>query len=304
MLVDKVEWIRHEGKCRGVLHWTRGRQAHITFLLLQLLLSCGVLMSPLLSRIYQRICTVTERIFDQRAIGALDLPAPTATRDLACTAAGQANLYAIDVDPTGKRIATCGGNQVKIWNLLPVVDPRAEAHPGTPKLLATLVDHISSVNVVRFSHSGRFIASGADDRLVNLVELKPGRGTAAFGSKEAPNVENWKLVQSFRGHTSNVSDLAWSAEDRYIATCSFDNLVIIWDPSNGSKVTTLEGRYQAAAAAAAALASSPACCSSGPTSAWLGFSHTRCSRYSSCTFRALNLHVCVTASYGDLDKRL
>lgn len=44
--------------------------------------------------------------------------------------------------------------------MLPVVDVKQELDPATPKLLATLADHYSAVNVARFSHNGRFLASG------------------------------------------------------------------------------------------------------------------------------------------------
>jgi WD40 repeat protein len=53
------------------------------------------------------------------------------------------------------------GAQVKIWNLLPVVDVQQEVNPVTPKLLATLADHYSPVNIARFSRDGRRLASGA-----------------------------------------------------------------------------------------------------------------------------------------------
>lgn len=47
----------------------------------------------------------------------------------------------------------------------------------------------------RFSGNGRFLASGSDDRLVLVYELREGRGQAAFGSSEGASVENWKQVR-------------------------------------------------------------------------------------------------------------
>ena len=65
------------------------------------------------------------------------------------------------------------------------------------------------------------MASGADDKFVCLYELKAGSGQSAFGSSEGPNVELWKLVSTLRAHTSHVTDLAWSLEDTYLATCRY-----------------------------------------------------------------------------------
>ena len=65
--------------------------------------------------------------------------------------------------------------------------------------------------------------TGADDKLVCVYELRAGPGGRAFGSADVANVENWKHVLTLKGHTNNVLDLAWSPEDRWLATCSVDN---------------------------------------------------------------------------------
>jgi hypothetical protein len=51
----------------------------------------------------------------------------------------------------------------------------------------------------RFSHSGKFIATCSDDKLVIIYELLPGRGKAVFG-EQAHNLEEWKVRHSLRGH--------------------------------------------------------------------------------------------------------
>lgn len=43
------------------------------------------------------------------------------------------------------------------------------------------------------------------------------------------NVENWKCTFTLRGHSGDVLDLAWSPQDRWLATSSVDNSIIIWD---------------------------------------------------------------------------
>ena len=65
-----------------------------------------------------------------------------------------------------------------------------------------------------------------------------------FGSKDAPNVENWVRVSTLKGHSMSmcvvwdwelpmnlwldVEDVAWSPDDRMLATCSIDNRILIW----------------------------------------------------------------------------
>ena len=41
-----------------------------------------------------------------------------------------------------------------------MLDVQQELNPVTPKLLATLADHYSPVNIARFSRDGRRLASG------------------------------------------------------------------------------------------------------------------------------------------------
>lgn len=75
---------------------------------------------------------------------------------------------------------------------------------STQRLLATLRDHFGSVNCVRWAKHGRYVASGSDDQVILVHERKPGSGTTEFGSGEPPDVENWKVALTLRGHTADV----------------------------------------------------------------------------------------------------
>lgn len=91
--------------------------------------------------------------------------------------------------------------QVRIWNMKPLTEKDTESDT---KLLATLRDHFGSVNCVRWAKCGRLIASGSDDQVVLVHEKRPGSGTTEFGSGEPPDVENWKVLLTLRGHTADV----------------------------------------------------------------------------------------------------
>ena len=124
-------------------------------------------------------------------------------------------------------MATAGGDQkVKVWNLASIKDRSVEGDPNVPQILATLSEHFNTVNCVRFSKNGQFLASGSTDTNVFLYEKRAGPGRAAFGSSDAPNVENWVSCQTLRGHLSDVIDIAWAPDDSMLASCSLDNMVI------------------------------------------------------------------------------
>ncbi|OAY81950.1 Protein HIRA [Ananas comosus] len=150
-------------------------------------------------------------------------------------------IFSIDVQPGGLRFATGGGDQkVRIWNTKSMRKNHNSNH-SSQRLLATLRDHFGSVNCVRWAKHGRYLASGSDDQVILIHERKPGSGTSEFGSKEPPDIENWKVVMTLRGHTADVVDLNWSPDDQTLASGSLDNSVHIWNMTNGICTAVLRG---------------------------------------------------------------
>lgn len=150
-------------------------------------------------------------------------------------------IFSIDIQPGWLRFATGGGDhKVRIWNTKSV-GRDLEANESTQKLLATLRDHFGSVNCVRWAKHGRYLASGSDDQVILIHERKPGSGTTEFGSGEPPDIENWKVAMTLRGHTADVVDLNWSPDDSTLASGSLDNTVHIWNMSSGICTAVLRG---------------------------------------------------------------
>merc|ERR1712091_161127 len=178
---------------------------------------------------------------------------------------GGAPIYSISCSPCGRRLATVGGDQrVKVWGVgevvrglkraaarrkqragggvesvrpagkAPAEGPR-EAAPA-PKLLATLASHAAPVNCAAFSLNGRWLATGADDHLVQVHELRPGEAPHAsdFGSGDQHSLEHWAKWLTFSGHQNNVTDLAWSPDDSMVASCSLDNTVRVHGGQRGT----------------------------------------------------------------------
>ncbi|KAJ1390242.1 WD40/YVTN repeat-like-containing domain superfamily [Sesbania bispinosa] len=150
-------------------------------------------------------------------------------------------IFSIDVQPGGLRFATGGGDhKVRIWNMKSV-STDIENCDSSQRLLATLRDHFGSVNCVRWAKHGRFVASGSDDQVILIHERKPGSGTTEFGSGEPPDIENWKVTMTLRGHTADVVDLNWSPDDSALASGSLDNTIHVWNMSNGICTAVLRG---------------------------------------------------------------
>uniref|UniRef100_A0A0D9XGY2 Protein HIRA n=1 Tax=Leersia perrieri TaxID=77586 RepID=A0A0D9XGY2_9ORYZ len=150
-------------------------------------------------------------------------------------------IFSIDIQPGGTRFATGGGDQkIRIWSMKSVAKD-GDTEDSSQRLLATVRDHFGSVNCVRWAKHGRYLASGSDDQVIQIHEKKAGSGTSEFGSGEPPDVENWKVIMTLRGHTADVVDLNWSPDDLTLASGSLDNTVHIWSMANGICTAVLRG---------------------------------------------------------------
>ncbi|KDQ18757.1 hypothetical protein BOTBODRAFT_153623 [Botryobasidium botryosum FD-172 SS1] len=135
------------------------------------------------------------------------------------------SIFSIHVHPDGSRLATGGLDaKVRIWSTLPILRSEAE---DSPKSLCTLGMHSGPVLTVRWSHSGKWLASGSDDTIIMIWDLDPTGGGKVWGSDET-NIEGWKALRRLPGHESDVTDLAWSPGDRYLASVGLDSRVIVW----------------------------------------------------------------------------
>ncbi|KAF2072158.1 hypothetical protein CYY_006534 [Polysphondylium violaceum] len=145
-------------------------------------------------------------------------------------------IFSIDVHPDGTRLATGGGdNKIKIWSIAPISLAEVESDQNTPKLLKSIDSHYSPVNSVKWSRDGKYLASGSDDKLCMIWGLS---SSTLLGAKDS--VENWICVSTLRGHQNDISEISWSPDNKFIATCSFDKTIIIWETTKFQMVHKLE----------------------------------------------------------------
>lgn len=140
-------------------------------------------------------------------------------------------LISCDIHPDGSRVAVGGssgqgGGKIQIWNMAPILSKKKAEDPKCPKLLCAMFNHMACVNAVRWTLSGKYLASGGDDRLI-MIWIFAGKSKT-----EGIEEENWKCQHRLQGHDADVIDLAWNRNDKYLASASLDNSIIIWDADN------------------------------------------------------------------------
>ncbi|GIY07833.1 protein HIRA [Caerostris darwini] len=146
-------------------------------------------------------------------------------------------IFSVDIHPDGSRFATGGQGadtgRIVIWNMSPIIDESEEKDESVPKLLCQMDNHLACVNCVRWSGSGKYLASCGDDKVLMIWQIGSRYGTAGsttFGSNgKMVNVEHWRCVSTLRGHSGDVLDLAWSPRDTWLASCSVDNTIVVWN---------------------------------------------------------------------------
>ncbi|KAF5402274.1 putative WD-repeat protein [Paragonimus heterotremus] len=155
-------------------------------------------------------------------------------------------IYSLDMHPDGTRLATgglidtCG--VVILWNMAPIRNPKLETNVNIPRKLFQMDSHQACVNCVRWSPTGRWLASAGMDKVVMLWKKtsSASRHTTVFGSKEQTTfTEHWRCSTVLRGHAGDIIDLAWSHDEYRLASAGVDNSVIVWCRQTNPEVPTV-----------------------------------------------------------------
>jgi WD40 repeat protein len=92
------------------------------------------------------------------------------------------------------------------------------------ELTNTLKHHHDEVTAIKVSHDGTKVASGTSNKNIILWDAS---------SKQI-------IHKKFSSHYSKIIDLDWSGDDSYLASCSMDKTVKIWNISETVLLKTFE----------------------------------------------------------------
>jgi WD40 repeat protein len=105
-------------------------------------------------------------------------------------------------------------------------------------LLQILEGHTSHINGCAFSPDGRRLASASQV----ITPATPATGEAtARGELRLWDAESGAELRVLEGHTSSISDCAFSPDGCYLASASWDETLRLWDAESGVELGVLEG---------------------------------------------------------------
>jgi len=134
-------------------------------------------------------------------------------------------ILAVRFAPSGKTIVTCGQ------------DDKLLVRDATSGEVSATLDNKDDVTCLAFSSDGKRAVSGSGklfvgdkDELVRIWDL----------AGEEP-----KCVFSLGGHMKTVRAVAFSADDKFVASAGDDGLIVVRDAATGKEVHTLKGHQGA-----------------------------------------------------------
>lgn len=167
--------------------------------------------------------------------------------------------------------ATVAGTIIPVPQVLRVVP----VHAPTWRCVHTLLGHSNAVTSVAFSPDGKTLASGSEDKTIEVWKLDVGKrwytltghsdwvtciafspdGRTLASSSRDKNIHIWDLNKgkwwyALTGHSDRVSAVAFSPNGEVLASSSRDKTVQLWNLNKGRWMSTLAGHAEGVEAVA------------------------------------------------------
>ncbi|KAI9911989.1 hypothetical protein PsorP6_009572 [Peronosclerospora sorghi] len=126
-------------------------------------------------------------------------------------------------------LATGGADkEIKLWR----VGKDAMSNNMALEFVFSLSGHERSINCVRFSPDGAYLASASDDTSI-ILWTKPKTAGDDWRWDQISSLSDVNRIILSLGHKGDVTDLSWSPDSSFLCSSSVDNRCVIWNVEKG-----------------------------------------------------------------------
>lgn len=94
-----------------------------------------------------------------------------------------------------------------------------------------------------FSPTGKYCFADMEDNTLLRWEAVESLQPEAGEEAEVPTIELPKTAVRFSGHTSVITGIAVSSDEKWLVTCSKDKTIRIWDAATGAELRQIKGEF-------------------------------------------------------------
>ena len=129
-------------------------------------------------------------------------------------------VHALSFSPDGKRLISGSGDKTAIiWDV------------AAGQVLFRLAGHVEQITAVSFSKNGARALTGADDETMRLWDAADGKLMAEMTEHKAMRLRDSSKPEAWSG---DIETVAFSPNDKLIASGSNDGRVLLWDGGTGA----------------------------------------------------------------------